>query len=82
MTRFLPASPAELDLATVLGFGFPASRGGLLRWADSVGAGELLERFTHCATAIASGPRPERRERYATPERLRTMAAEGGAFRS
>lgn len=40
----------QIDLATVCGFGFPASRGGLLYWADHVGASEivrLLETIAH-----------------------------------
>jgi 3-hydroxyacyl-CoA dehydrogenase/enoyl-CoA hydratase/3-hydroxybutyryl-CoA epimerase len=30
-------TPAKLDLAMILGTGFPPFRGGLLRWADSLG---------------------------------------------
>ncbi|HEX9305168.1 MAG TPA: 3-hydroxyacyl-CoA dehydrogenase NAD-binding domain-containing protein [Thermoanaerobaculia bacterium] len=46
------AGPAKLDLAMILGTGFPPFRGGLLRWADSLGLPrvrslleELTERF-------------------------------------
>lgn len=31
------ARPREVDMGLVLGIGFPAFRGGVLRWADSVG---------------------------------------------
>ena len=31
--------PADLDVAMVMGMGFPAFRGGLIFWADLVGAG-------------------------------------------
>jgi hypothetical protein len=31
---------ADLDVAMVMGMGFPAFRGGLIFWADLVGAGE------------------------------------------
>ncbi len=38
-------SPAEVDLAMIMGTGFPPFRGGLLKWADTLGskyiAGEL-----------------------------------------
>ena len=44
--------PAKLDLAMIMGTGFPPFRGGLLKWADSVGLPrvrstleELTERF-------------------------------------
>ncbi|MCB9913613.1 MAG: enoyl-CoA hydratase/isomerase family protein [Planctomycetes bacterium] len=69
------SGPHELDLATVFGMGFPPFRGGLLRWADTLGAQELLKRFEHCASAVATAPSPERRERFAAPERLGAMAA-------
>lgn len=32
---------ADLDVAMVMGMGFPAYRGGLIFWADLVGAGAL-----------------------------------------
>jgi 3-hydroxyacyl-CoA dehydrogenase/enoyl-CoA hydratase/3-hydroxybutyryl-CoA epimerase/enoyl-CoA isomerase len=41
--------PAKLDLAMILGTGFPPFRGGLLRWADSLGlprVRSLLEELT------------------------------------
>jgi 3-hydroxyacyl-CoA dehydrogenase/enoyl-CoA hydratase/3-hydroxybutyryl-CoA epimerase len=72
--------PHELDLATVFGMGFPPFRGGLLRWADTLGAQELLKRFEHCASAVATAPSPERRERFVAPELLVTMAAERTRF--
>jgi 3-hydroxyacyl-CoA dehydrogenase/enoyl-CoA hydratase/3-hydroxybutyryl-CoA epimerase len=34
-------SPEELDLAMIMGTGFPAFRGGLLRWADGLGMQEI-----------------------------------------
>jgi 3-hydroxyacyl-CoA dehydrogenase/enoyl-CoA hydratase/3-hydroxybutyryl-CoA epimerase/enoyl-CoA isomerase len=37
--------PADVDMGLILGIGFPPFKGGILRWADSVGAGELLERL-------------------------------------
>jgi 3-hydroxyacyl-CoA dehydrogenase len=42
-------TPAKLDLAMILGTGFPPFRGGLLRWADSLGlprVRSLLEELT------------------------------------
>uniref|UniRef100_A0A0C9RPJ6 TSA: Wollemia nobilis Ref_Wollemi_Transcript_5333_2695 transcribed RNA sequence n=1 Tax=Wollemia nobilis TaxID=56998 RepID=A0A0C9RPJ6_9CONI len=32
---------SDLDVSSVLGFGFPAYRGGIMFWADSVGAGHI-----------------------------------------
>jgi 3-hydroxyacyl-CoA dehydrogenase/enoyl-CoA hydratase/3-hydroxybutyryl-CoA epimerase/3-hydroxyacyl-CoA dehydrogenase/enoyl-CoA hydratase/3-hydroxybutyryl-CoA epimerase/enoyl-CoA isomerase len=36
-------NPEDLDMSLILGIGFPPFRGGLLRWADSVGAAKVLE---------------------------------------
>ncbi len=35
----------QIDLAVLLGFGFPPSRGGLLYWADQLGAARIIELF-------------------------------------
>jgi 3-hydroxyacyl-CoA dehydrogenase / enoyl-CoA hydratase / 3-hydroxybutyryl-CoA epimerase len=43
-------TPAEVDLAMILGTGFPPFRGGLLKWADSVGSKVILEQLDHYAT--------------------------------
>ncbi|BDA49067.1 Peroxisomal fatty acid beta-oxidation multifunctional protein [Coccomyxa sp. Obi] len=37
--------PADLDVATVLSMGFPAYRGGLIKWADLIGAARVAERL-------------------------------------
>ena len=38
--------PRDIDLGTIFGLGFPAARGGLLRWADTMGSERLVGRFT------------------------------------
>ncbi|TWU14482.1 Fatty acid oxidation complex subunit alpha [Symmachiella macrocystis] len=35
--------PGDVDMGLILGIGFPAFRGGILRWADSVGADQILK---------------------------------------
>ncbi len=40
------ASAAELDLAMIMGTGFPPFRGGLLRWADTVGTKAIFDRLS------------------------------------
>lgn len=37
-------TPTELDMALILGLGYPPFRGGLLRYADKIGVGELVNR--------------------------------------
>jgi 3-hydroxyacyl-CoA dehydrogenase len=35
--------PREIDLCMICGLGFPADQGGLLHWADAIGAARILE---------------------------------------
>jgi 3-hydroxyacyl-CoA dehydrogenase/enoyl-CoA hydratase/3-hydroxybutyryl-CoA epimerase/3-hydroxyacyl-CoA dehydrogenase/enoyl-CoA hydratase/3-hydroxybutyryl-CoA epimerase/enoyl-CoA isomerase len=50
------AHPRDIDLAVILGLGFPAARGGLLYWADRLGVRQILNRLR----ALESlGPRTE-----------------------
>ena len=37
------ADPRDVDLGVLFGLGFPESRGGLLRWADTLGAAQIIE---------------------------------------
>ncbi|MEN6405153.1 MAG: 3-hydroxyacyl-CoA dehydrogenase NAD-binding domain-containing protein [Thermoguttaceae bacterium] len=61
----------DVDLAVLFGLGFPAEQGGLLWWADTLGAGEILETLALIQT---SGATVE-----ATPM-LRRLAADRGRF--
>ena len=46
--------PADLDIASVMSMGFPAPRGGLIFWADLVGAEYINRKLEEWATAFAS----------------------------
>jgi 3-hydroxyacyl-CoA dehydrogenase/enoyl-CoA hydratase/3-hydroxybutyryl-CoA epimerase/3-hydroxyacyl-CoA dehydrogenase/enoyl-CoA hydratase/3-hydroxybutyryl-CoA epimerase/enoyl-CoA isomerase len=51
--------PSSIDLAVNLGLGFPAARGGLLRWADSLGSRRvmaLLEALAHRGSRFRPTP--------------------------
>jgi 3-hydroxyacyl-CoA dehydrogenase/enoyl-CoA hydratase/3-hydroxybutyryl-CoA epimerase len=50
-------SAEEVDLAMILGTGFPPFRGGLMRYADVVGLSRVIDRLS--ALAAAEGPRFE-----------------------
>jgi 3-hydroxyacyl-CoA dehydrogenase len=63
-------SAAELDLAMVLGTGFPPFRGGLCRWADQQGVGRLVAELERLATAVG--------ERFEPSHALREAASAGG----
>jgi 3-hydroxyacyl-CoA dehydrogenase/enoyl-CoA hydratase/carnithine racemase len=61
----------DVDLAVVHGLGFPAFRGGLLGWADSLGAETILERLS-VFEPLGVRMRPT--------DRLLAMAREGRTF--
>lgn len=74
-TRVLAESrindPREIDLAVIFGFGFPASQGGLLYWADTLGPARIVEMLRPLAPL---GPRA------APTPLLLEMAATGRPF--
>jgi 3-hydroxyacyl-CoA dehydrogenase/enoyl-CoA hydratase/3-hydroxybutyryl-CoA epimerase/3-hydroxyacyl-CoA dehydrogenase/enoyl-CoA hydratase/3-hydroxybutyryl-CoA epimerase/enoyl-CoA isomerase len=37
--------PGDVDMGLILGIGFPAFRGGILRWADTLGLPKILEKL-------------------------------------
>ncbi len=61
----------EIDLAACFGLGFPAEKGGPLRWADTVGADHILRRI-NSLRAAGPGCQPT--------SLLRTMARSGRRF--
>jgi 3-hydroxyacyl-CoA dehydrogenase/enoyl-CoA hydratase/3-hydroxybutyryl-CoA epimerase/3-hydroxyacyl-CoA dehydrogenase/enoyl-CoA hydratase/3-hydroxybutyryl-CoA epimerase/enoyl-CoA isomerase len=63
--------PADVDMGLLLGIGFPAFRGGILRWADSLGLSKVLELLKKYESL---GPR------FHPTEQLKRMAAEGKKF--
>jgi 3-hydroxyacyl-CoA dehydrogenase/enoyl-CoA hydratase/3-hydroxybutyryl-CoA epimerase len=64
-------SPSDLDLAMILGTGFPPFRGGLCRWADLQGIEHLVESLARLAE--------QHGERFSPSEAL-VQAAEGGGI--
>jgi 3-hydroxyacyl-CoA dehydrogenase/enoyl-CoA hydratase/3-hydroxybutyryl-CoA epimerase/3-hydroxyacyl-CoA dehydrogenase/enoyl-CoA hydratase/3-hydroxybutyryl-CoA epimerase/enoyl-CoA isomerase len=63
--------PGDVDMGLILGIGFPAFRGGILRWADTMGLGKVLEKLKRYE---ALGPR------FQPTEQMRRLAAEGKGF--
>lgn len=63
--------PADVDMGLILGIGFPPFKGGLLRWADSLGAPEILRRLE---------PLRPLGQRFEPTETLTKLAASGGTF--
>jgi 3-hydroxyacyl-CoA dehydrogenase/enoyl-CoA hydratase/3-hydroxybutyryl-CoA epimerase len=65
-------SAADLDLAMIMGTGFPPFRGGLLRYADTIGPAEIVRKLDALATRDGS--------RFTPSEALRAMGAGGREF--
>ena len=65
------ADPGQIDLAVTCGLGFPQSRGGLLYWADTVGAAAIIEMLE---------PLADISPRFQPSETLLEMAAENRRF--
>ena len=74
-------TPDELDLATVFGMGFAPFRGGLLRWADSLGADEVRMRLESLRASRLVQARGGGALRFEALELLTQYATEGRKFR-
>ena len=66
------ASAGELDLAMIMGTGFPPFRGGLLRYADKLGLAHVVSRLEHLEKTVG--------KRFAPNAPLRRLAESGGTF--
>jgi 3-hydroxyacyl-CoA dehydrogenase/enoyl-CoA hydratase/3-hydroxybutyryl-CoA epimerase len=64
--------PDLLDAALIFGLGFPPFRGGLLKYADTVGAKAIVEKL--------EGYTRKYGERFAPPASLAEMAKSGKGF--
>ena len=65
-------SPRDVDIAMVFGTGFPPFRGGLLRYADTLGIPVLTDRLSRLADAHG--------ERFRPAQMLREMVREERRF--
>ena len=64
--------PGDVDLAMVLGTGFPPFRGGLLRYADSLGIDRVVSRLDVLASRFGT--------RMAPADLLKEMEKRGRKF--
>ncbi len=72
---------AELDLATVFGMGFAPFRGGVLAYADALGAKEVLRRLERCSGHADVRNRGDAAERFAPAKLIQAHAEAGTRFR-
>ncbi|MBW3565882.1 MAG: enoyl-CoA hydratase/isomerase family protein [Acidobacteria bacterium] len=68
----IAASAADVDLAMIMGTGFPPFRGGLLRYGDTLGSNRVLARLE----ALAK----EHGKRFEPSQAIRRVAEKGGTF--
>jgi 3-hydroxyacyl-CoA dehydrogenase/enoyl-CoA hydratase/3-hydroxybutyryl-CoA epimerase len=66
------ATAGELDLAMIMGTGFPPFRGGLLRYADSLGIPYVVSRLDELSSRIGA--------RFQPNEPLKRLAQRDGKF--
>ena len=71
----IAASATDIDLALIYGIGFPPFRGGALHYMDDTGIAKFVARADELAGS--AGPL---KAMYEPTEKLREMAAAGGAF--
>jgi 3-hydroxyacyl-CoA dehydrogenase/enoyl-CoA hydratase/3-hydroxybutyryl-CoA epimerase len=65
-------SASDVDLALIFGTGFPPFRGGLCRWADQEGLGQILRTLERLESAVG--------DRFRPSDELRRTAAAGGFY--
>lgn len=78
MEEQVTATPEELDLATVFGMGFAPFRGGVLHYADSLGAKEVVRRLESIAAAPDISGRPGGSAKFEPAAWLRELAERDG----
>ncbi|HEY4594098.1 MAG TPA: 3-hydroxyacyl-CoA dehydrogenase NAD-binding domain-containing protein, partial [Thermoanaerobaculia bacterium] len=65
-------SAADLDLSLIFGTGFPPFRGGLCRWADQEGLGQILATLERLESSVG--------DRFRPSDDLRKTAEAGGFY--
>jgi len=73
LTEGIVREPADVDMGLILGIGFPAFRGGLLRWADTIGLPEILKKLQKYEKLG---------KRFEPTEQIRNLAAAAKGFYS
>lgn len=73
-------TPGEFDLATVFGTGFAPFRGGLLRFADTLGAARVVELLERHRAMPDVAERGEASARFAVPDVLQQQVSSGQGF--
>jgi 3-hydroxyacyl-CoA dehydrogenase/enoyl-CoA hydratase/3-hydroxybutyryl-CoA epimerase len=65
-------APIDADVGAILGWGYPAFRGGPIGWLHTLGLGQAVARLEQLAVAHGT--------RFSPPTRLKQMATNGTSF--
>lgn len=68
------SSAADIDVVSIMGYGFPAYRGGLLHWGKEVGYGKIVERLQYYADKFGAA-NPQLKGFFAPSDALKKLAA-------
>jgi 3-hydroxyacyl-CoA dehydrogenase / enoyl-CoA hydratase / 3-hydroxybutyryl-CoA epimerase / enoyl-CoA isomerase len=71
LTEGIVRDPADVDMGLILGLGFPTFKGGLLRWADTIGLDKIMATMAKYAHL---GPR------FEPTEQMKRLAGERKGF--
>jgi 3-hydroxyacyl-CoA dehydrogenase/enoyl-CoA hydratase/3-hydroxybutyryl-CoA epimerase/3-hydroxyacyl-CoA dehydrogenase/enoyl-CoA hydratase/3-hydroxybutyryl-CoA epimerase/enoyl-CoA isomerase len=71
LTEGIVREPGDVNMGLILGIGFPAFRGGILRWADTLGLAKVLDRVQKYEKLGA---------RFQPTEQMRRLARAGKGF--
>ena len=71
LTEGIVREPGDVDMGLILGIGFPPFRGGILRWADTIGLAKVLEKLKKYEPLG---------KRFEPTEQMRELAAKGKGF--
>src|SRR5207248_8165785 len=71
LTEAIVREPGDVDMGLVLGIGFPAFRGGILRWADTQGIETVMQKLKKYESLGV---------RFQPTEMLKKLAAEKRGF--
>jgi len=66
------SKPSDIDLAMIMGTGFPPFRGGLCRWADRCDVARLVHELERLAASVG--------KRFGPSDALRAVAEDGGFY--
>ena len=69
--------PGDVDMGLILGIGFPPFRGGMLRWADTLGLPKVLEKLKKYESLAHASSRRNRCANLPPPAKVFSLVRNG-----